>query len=254
MTTTEEVLEHVRRNARERLQQSIETARLNSEDANRANFVADRQDKSDDGTTQGTPRRSEGRNGIDESVERSDGRVSDKFHNGVRAPGVSNSSIDEYQFRPTITNTTGKPTKVKSKFRPYIDAIKKSVTEKKEKKKAPPKQQRRISELEQEERKKKLIRGLLLISDHMDESIQATTKGHRPVYIWSALDNQGAEVLAVWMIRHSKHSQVIASTVDMIIDLENDIEAATLIAPMVYKTFATYFTRGISIKLTFGED
>jgi hypothetical protein len=137
--------------------------------------------------------------------------------------------------------------KVKSTFDKFRMGFKKSlVTQVTSDKKDKPKT-RVFTEVSVAKSRSKLIEALTWGSEHLDEFIQATTKGHETVSIWSSMTLEEIEIIADSMLSRAKVDSKAAYTVNKILDLYDRIKVHVIILPRVYETFMIYITRGVGL-------
>jgi len=170
----------------------------------------------------------------------------------------SNPGLDKYVGTRGTEERTGqsysslasKYANVKSKFKGWQKKILPESIGNKEDTEAPKKTVRtgkRISDAEGMKLRPKLIATILWTSEHADNFLEATTKGHEEVEIWSSIDETEAEILADFMIERGKQSEVVAGYVRRSIALYDQLKIVVIVAPRLYKTLLLYLKRGISI-------
>ncbi|SRR6266567_671137 len=188
---------------------------------------------------------SDRRNGSVQSSTRSDSRFIDQFTNIDKPATGSYSST--YQSDSGIGR--GRATwgdRVNSVLKPVQEALKSGTqTRKTSKKKEPFK---RLSDTEVLKMSKPLVESLLWLSEHVDEFIEATTKGHQEVEIWGDLDKAECEIIADFLIARGKVDARTAQVVRELVTLLDKIKLGVIVLPRTYRTFKLYLERGISIR------
>jgi hypothetical protein len=106
---------------------------------------------------------------------------------------------------------------------------------------------KRLSDVEAARVRPKLIEYLLWQTEHMDQLIIATTKGHQPVEIWSTIDKTDAEIIADFMIARGRQDVRAAQAVRYLSVFIDRLKLGLIILPRAYQTVMTYFARGIGI-------
>lgn len=246
--TKEEILEYVRKSSRTRSgRDAIDSQALRGSIEN--SDAEDRQyDIGSPDMAPGVQRQPENSG----SPERSTRATNDRNTRENRPVGRRNGGIDEHiQGATTDVTTNGTATSyhkspiLKSKFVPYMQVIKDSF--RKDKKANPRPGRKVLSDTEIKLKRDNLIRVLLIQSEHMDQAIQATTRGHREVTIWSTIDKKDAAVIADLMLQRAKIDPRMAEIVRQMVELELKMQAAIIITPRMYETVRTYIQRGFSI-------
>jgi hypothetical protein len=249
----EEILANVRQR---RLQQAHNRVESNSVNDSRSGDVS----STSSGNTEEEGRRQTPADyrgtGNYQGTEGSDGGIVDEDGRANRDDGRDGSSSYQYHQRPSANYPTtsarppvAQPVK-RSKLDPYKDFFKETFQRKKpteETSKKPKKTGKVFSESESLKKRGELIEVILLQSENMDNVIQATTKGHNPVYIWSTIDRADAEVLADVMLERARKDPVAAKFVDELLELKLKLQAGVIVGPRAYQTIVTYWTRGFSI-------
>ncbi len=188
---------------------------------------------------------SNGGNGSFQGSTRSDSRFIDQFADINKSATGSYSSTYQSDTRARGRgNSWGD--RVKDVFKPIQEALKPSS----QKKRVPGKkeQYKRLSDTEVLKMSKPLVESLLWFSEHLDEFIRATTKGHQEVEIWGDLDRAECEIIADFMIARGKIDARTAQVVRELISLQDKIKLGLITIPRVYRTFKIYLERGISIR------
>lgn len=135
---------------------------------------------------------------------------------------------------------------IKDTAKQYSDALKKD-TSKKSKSVAKKTEQRTLTDAEVIKMRPKLIEYIIWQSEHMDDFISATTRGHETVEIWSNLDQDDAEIIADFLISRARVSVNTAVVVRTAAGLMDKIKLGLIIGPRVLSTFRIYMERGFSI-------
>lgn len=87
-------------------------------------------------------------------------------------------------------------------------------------------------------------------SDHLDQFIIATTKGHDPtIEIWSDLDDAEIEILADYLISRGRRDGTTAQAVRYAAEILDRIKVAVIVLPRVYRTVNLYLARGLDIQV-----
>lgn len=139
-------------------------------------------------------------------------------------------------------------TGIKSRVAPVLKmgkTLQKSLSEPGGKTKKKP--EKLLTDAEIAKLKPKLINAIIWQTDHMDSFIQATTKKHLSVFIWSTMDENEAELLAKFLLARGKRDATTATLVRQMADLMEKIELGLILLPRAYATMRTYFERGFSI-------
>lgn len=244
LPTKEEILENVRR--------SIRTNNNSSQTTIRTDQGTTTEDRRFFDAGRGASFNAEGRNRIDESQSGSRSSIDDRESGTAGSNGVGYSSVNEYSER-IATSTAGqqfKPvTQVKSKFKPYADAMRLALKSKeKSTDRTKPVSHKVLTKQEVDSLRQKLIESLLWQSDHIDEFIVGTTKGHIPIIIWSDLDIKDATIIANFMLERAKSDKQMAYIVREMVSIKDKIQLALIVLPRVYRTLMVYLERGISIR------
>ncbi len=193
--------------------------------------------------------------------------------NGYRLAGNDNGSIDEYSGGITTTggtNTdnevqqhsaiTNAPPLTKSKNDSWLERGKRNLKEvtiairgkdstSSNKTKSKPRTVNKVlGEREYLIKRDKLAKSLLWQSDHLDEILKATTGGHDPsIRIWGSIDTDESIVLANVLVKLSAKYPQVNTAVDFMLEIDENIEAAVILLPRVYKSLMLYLARGVSI-------
>lgn len=201
--------------------------------------------------------------GSTESGTGSDGTTSGEsswFDNVVTGSGSgddkSSRSVDG-EYKPSSFGRVKK-----SKFTPFIATVKnvsssihKSATKKTsssikshDQKTSSSIKKRPLTDAEALRLHPKLVDLFLWQSENADSFISATTRGHKPVHIWSTMSKRECEILANFFIRRAKVSIQAAIIVRNLTNIMEDIEAVAVVAPRTFYTVKTYIERGLSLK------
>lgn len=259
--TKEEILANVRK--RRQSYSGTESSSFNdsrsSETSNSVvgtGSIGSRQDEGNDSVEPSTIVR---RIADNQSTEGSAGRYVDGNGLTDRRDGGSYSgpSSDSRRLATDYQSTTGntpivaKPVK-RSKLEDYKQAAKELFGPKKDSGEKKQQSQKKpsgkvYSESEALKKREELIEVILLQSDNMDSAIQATTKGHLPVQIWSTMDRGDAENLADFLLVEARRNAAAAKFVEGLLDLRLKLQAGVIMGPRAYQTIITYWIRGFSI-------
>lgn len=140
--------------------------------------------------------------------------------------------------------------RIYTSFKQIASGLKEAVKQEPDKKKIGKKATvRKLTDAEIIQLRPKLIESLIWQSEHMDQFIEATTKGHESVTIWSDLDRDEIEIVADFLLERGKKSERTAQVVRNMSTLMLRIKLGMISLPRAYKTFATYIERGFSISL-----
>lgn len=156
------------------------------------------------------------------------------------------SSLYQYDGR-TATGHTTFTERLKTSLNPFYEVVEKR---KKEAKKTSVKktEYKKLSDNEVLKLRPKTIDFIMWSSEHLDQFIQATTKGHMSVVIWSNLDKDDCEVLADYLISKGKTNEKTAQLVRNISELSDNIKRMVIVLPRTYQTALIYFKRGVSLR------
>lgn len=190
----------------------------------------------------GTSQSVYGGDGSEESGTGNMAQFSEQFRrNGIKSPRRGNSVYQSE--RPD-----GKSfwSSVKGTAKLYSDALK---TQPKKKSSGTSKkvEGRKLTDAEVIKMRPKLIQLIVWQSEHLDEFISATTRGHAPVEIWSTLDYDDAEILADYLISRARVDERAAVAVRYAATIMDKIKLGIIVGPRLYQTMLTYFDRGFSI-------
>lgn len=94
-----------------------------------------------------------------------------------------------------------------------------------------------------------LIKTVLWTSDHLDYGLEAITKGHRPVEIWSNLEYADAEILVDAFLEMGQKSERWAMAVRQVMDYEKRVQLGVILIPRAVKSIVHLFTYGIDIRV-----
>ncbi len=106
----------------------------------------------------------------------------------------------------------------------------------------------RLSDAETVKLKPRLVKVLLWQTLHADQFIQATTRGHKEVYIWSIMSEYEVSIWADFLINRGRESIVAADTVRKLASLAENIQAIGMFSIKMYYTIKTYLERGIGLR------
>lgn len=265
LPTKEEVLEDVRRNrlraASERAKAVSGHATINNVNDGRPGEGIDISSRESHNTGPATSPADSGRVGTTNGENGSNRGNIEQAGPTDRELAGSNSSVDTRSVRypestsglnERYTNVYGQqPVKNKSKLKPYRDAIAQAFKKPKVdegKKSTSGSKHKPLSEQEARGYRENLIDVLLWQSEHMDNIITATTKGHQPVVIWSDIDRDDATTIADFLLEEGKKSTRAATLVRNMVDLRRRIQVGLITIPRAYKTMQVYFNRGLGIR------
>lgn len=94
-----------------------------------------------------------------------------------------------------------------------------------------------------------LIRTVMWTSEHLDYGIEAITKGHQSVEIWSNIEYDDAEILVDAFLEAGQKSERWASAVRQVMDYEKRIKLGTILIPRAVKSIVHLFTYGIDVRI-----
>ena len=133
---------------------------------------------------------------------------------------------------------------LKSKFQAYSNIIKQN-----RQKVAPKKEEKRLTDKEALIMKEPLVQSILWTTEHIDQFIIATTKGHdHSIEIWGNMDETEATIIAIFMLERGKQSAKAAKVVRTMVTLMDRIKLMVIIAPRMYYTMMIYLQRGIALR------
>lgn len=248
-TSVEEVLNDVR--ARQHTKDTVRTANTSE---NPGGTIQKRTSYSTgiDTTGRKETSSSDGRDRSDETSKRSAYRIDEQSSTGNREFTGSNGGSYQPDRRET-RNGNGYQEgiknafyNVKSSFKPFAQAFKKDTPQKSETKKV--RVAKTLSDAESMKLRPKLVEILLWQSEHADQFIAATTKGHDTVVIWSNMDDAECEIIADFLIDRGKQHAGTATMVRNLSTLMRKIEVGLITLPRAYRTFMTYIERGFSLR------
>lgn len=199
----------------------------------------------DEGTGSGTAQPVHGANGSSQGAEGSSNGVSEQLRSIFGESTGSSSSTYHPEPARTKSNPIGNITKR------YRDALKTPPKPKAEgEKKAPSgRGSSKLSDAEVIKLRPKLVEFILWQSEHMDQFIIATTRGHDPsIEIWSNLTHDEAEILADYLIFRGRNDAKAAAFVRTTATLIDRLRIGLIILPRAYQTIATYGDKGISLR------
>jgi hypothetical protein len=95
----------------------------------------------------------------------------------------------------------------------------------------------------------RMIRFFLACTDVIDDSIQVVSKGHRPVSIWSDMEESDAIVLVDACIAVAKRNKKFATTYRYAVLLSYRYDVIKIVLPRMGKTIYSLFTTGIDLRI-----
>lgn len=171
------------------------------------------------------------------------------------------SSTNEYSGGTTTsyTGTTSTPDAIeytqplkRSKFAPYRKAVQEAFSGRKKDGTGKTKigaDNKLFSESEVKNKRNDLIETILWQSEHMDQFIIATTKGHdKSIVIWGDIDRSDAGVIADYLLTRAKTDRRVAHAVRAMLDIKNRIQLGLILVPRAYRSITIYLERGLSIR------
>lgn len=202
-----------------------------------------------------TPSGIHGRDGSTESSTRSTNSTDTVSRPIGGVSTGSNSSNDQSGGSINFEQSTTKRGGLSSKFQPFMRAVKQvvprqnSATQSTSRRTtATSKRGKKLTEAEAIKVRDRLIKVLIWETDHADKFIQATTRGHNPVHIWSTMSRYECEVIADWLIARGKQNEVAADVVRGMSEFLEQIQVAIIITPRLWYTGQTYLQRGFSLR------
>lgn len=191
----------------------------------------------------GTSQSIYGGDGSEESGEREPDGFSQQFRrNSVKSPR-SNSGVYQSERPASKSFWSG----VKDTAKQYSNAIKTEPKKRKSAGAAKKGESRKLTDTEAVRLRPKLIEFIIWQSEHLDDFISATTKGHAPIEIWSTIDRDDAEIIADFLISQAKVNDGAAVAVRYAATIMEKIKLGIIIGPRVYHTMMAYIERGFSI-------
>lgn len=159
--------------------------------------------------------------------------------------GFSGTGYSGPHKRGRSVNRSAKRTweSVKQNFQPVKEALKKDP-EKTPAKRVPTKL---LTDVEIAKLKGKFLEMLTWQCEHMDQFLQATTKGHEEVVIWSDMESVEIEIFADFILSQGKTNRVAARYVRSMSTMMMRLKLSLISVPRAYKTIMLYWRRGISI-------
>lgn len=183
-----------------------------------------------------------GGDGSEESGEGDSAGLGEQFRRYSINPARRDSSV----YQPKRPASKSIWSGIKDTAKQYSDVLK-ADTPKKSKTSAKKSEQRTLTDAEVIKMRPKLIEYILWQSEHMDDFISATTRGHEAVEIWSNLDQDDAEIIADFLISRARVSVNAAIVVRTASGLMDKIKLGLIVGPRVFSTFRVYMERGFSI-------
>lgn len=168
---------------------------------------------------------------------------SEQFRRNSFKPSRRDSSV----YKPQQPASKSIWSSVKDTAKQYSTVLK--AEPKKPKSQSAPKkgESRKLTDSEAIKMRPKLIEFIEWQSEHLDDFISATTKGHMPVEVWSTLDRDDAEIIVDFLISQAKINDEAAVAVRFASTMMDKIKLGLVVGPRVYKTLMIYVQRGFSI-------
>lgn len=190
----------------------------------------------------GTSQSVYGGDGGEEGGEGNPVGFSEQFRRNSFKPPRRDSGVYQSKRPASKSIWTG----IKDTAKQYSDALK-TDTSKKSKTSVKKPEQRTLTDLEVIKMRPKLIEYIIWQSEHLDDFISATTKGHEEVEIWGNLDQDDAEIIADFLISRARVNVSAAVVVRTASSMMDKIKLGLILGPRVLSTFRTYAERGFSI-------
>ena len=172
---------------------------------------------------------------------------SSRFADQLRSVSFQPSGSDSSTNQSNGTATKSRVERVQGVFNKYKEALK---TGGKPKTTATPKVSgKKLSDVEAIKLRPKLINFVMWQSEHLDQFIIATTRGHdTTIIIWSDITEPEAEILVDFWIARAKVNAQAAQAIRYASVMMDRIRLGLIIVPRMYRTFITYMERGFSIR------
>jgi len=255
--TSEGLLEHVRR-AREAKYATIAASNANTNNDNdksiEDNPVIDRRAtkklSTDNAGNSGKGREKEdivyrGDTSVT-SIERSTNDIVGNIRSEYREPATGYSSLNQYSGTRKESISGNIADGIRKAIQPLREVLQEKVKGETKKKKAAP-DAKKLNDTEAIKLRPRIIEMFSWQCEHADKFIQATTKGHNEVNIWSNLDETEIDILVDFLIGRGKVNASVAGVVRSMAELMDKIRAGTILLPRAYATVITYIQRGFSI-------
>lgn len=94
-----------------------------------------------------------------------------------------------------------------------------------------------------------LVKLVLWTSDNLDHGLEAITKGHQPVEIWSNLEYDDAEILVDAFLEMGQKSEKWAMAVRQVMDYEKKVKLGIILIPRAVKSIVHLFSYGVDIRI-----
>ena len=197
-----------------------------------------------------------GGNGRDAVGERSsDGysNVSTVEHREYADSGTSSNKYDgpaSYTGEPAV-HAAPPRRGFRSKVKSFTDQAFGPIPGRQEEKKQTVKSASKVlSAAEASDIRPRLIEYLTWQSEHMDQFIIATTRGHdTTIVIWSDLDDAEIEIVADWLLNRARTDKATATAVRYAVTLLERIKVGIIILPRMYRTMMIYLQRGLDLPI-----
>lgn len=249
--TPQGLLEYVRTSRKEReLYSTSEGSTSISNDVQGTIPINENNDRGDENKRTGKTSTIYGGSTGNSGVPSSNGSTTYETRSTNREVRGRDSSVYQLETGTRIAGKRNNFTEgIKNAFTPITSFVKKQNQDKqKDTKKDRRSDYKKLNDTEAIKIRPKLIEFFKWSSDHLDEFIQATTKGHQSVEIWSTLEEEEIEILVDFLIQRGKTNPETAQLVRNMSVLMDRIKLAVIIVPRMYQTALTYINRGISIK------
>ena len=200
-------------------------------------------DRGDEESGSGTSQSVYGTDGSIQSPEGSSNGVGEQLRSIFGESTGSHSSTYKPEPARRVPNPVGSVRDTLNRYREAVRTPKKETT-KKETAGA-----KRLTDTEIIKLRPKMVEFLLWQSEHMDQFIIATTKGHDPaIEIWSNLTRDEAEILADYFISRGRLDSRAATFVRTASTIIDRLRLGVIILPRLYQTLLVYGDKGFSIK------
>lgn len=271
-TSKEEVMEHVNRRNHPHISEGVTDSTQGTTNVGNVVRGAVQRDKGDGGSSSGysNAEYSE-RGGETSTLHGGDGRNAPGeggFDGHTDKPSVFNRVAanvrDSLNKRHRSDGGTGEPEvyaapRTRSSLKSKFDPLRKALTEPTKKRNtvgkstasaSTTKKKTVLSQQEVSELRPRLIEYITWQSEHLDQLIIATTKGHDPsIIIWSDLEDAEIELTADFLLNRGRRDPITAQAVRYAAELLDRLRIGIIYAPRVYKTISIYMMRGLDIPI-----